>query len=426
MTLLDLSGVTNALIVLLEESFKTSPAWAPANTTPTILPLPPDLLPKDALGLHLYHVREDGHYKNAPPPGRDMPPVRYTPMALELFYQLSASFKEVADAPGGYRAQRMMGLAVKALHDWPVVNDGTLVGTKFPLAEGGIDRAGNVVRICLQPMAHDDAMGYWTAGATPLRLAAYYEVSVVQLEPESVRSRVGRVLRYGTQIFTAGAAHLDGSRSTMTFRYPGDTTDRTIEVRPAQAAVGDTVFFEGSGLEGDQLELRLRMLHWTGPVNVASEWGVSGSANRLTARVQAFAGGEDVVPGMCTAAARVVSRRTMPDGSVRDFARVSNDTPFVIAPGITTITDLTAGIWEIAGGPFQNAAIAADGVLVLLDGTALTLVSAVPDPGPGEFIIDDPATLRLQLPAGTAPGTVMSLRIFVNGAESPPRWIVAT
>ena len=94
-----------------------------------------------------------------------------------------------------------------------------------------------------------------------------------------------RVIAAGSKrAFTAGSARLDGSRSTIVFRVPGEAGDRSVDVRPAQAAVGDAVTFDGSGLEGDQVELRLRMLHWADAVTVGADWGVAGSGTGVTVK----------------------------------------------------------------------------------------------------------------------------------------------
>ena len=57
----------------------------------------------------------------------------------------------------------------------------------------------------LQPVQHNEAMTYWTAGSLPMRLALYYQASVVLLEPAPSVSRSGRVLTYGVYTFVRGA-----------------------------------------------------------------------------------------------------------------------------------------------------------------------------------------------------------------------------
>jgi hypothetical protein len=170
--LLDIALVTQTLLSLIDK-FVTSSPEAGKVTPLTVSPLPPDRLGGDrVIGLYLYHVTEDAHYKNLPPPSPDQPPIRYTPMGLDLYYLLTAHSDLTADT-GVQTEQTMLGLAAKALRDYPVLDDSTTInGVKvFPTAFQGTD---NRFRIVLQPVQHNEAMNYWTAGSQPLRLALYY------------------------------------------------------------------------------------------------------------------------------------------------------------------------------------------------------------------------------------------------------------
>ena len=89
MALLDVSLVTKALINLLTVHIGNSSAWQ-GGDPPNVTAQRPDELQPKTLGVHLYHVCEDPYLKNQPPAGNDSPPVRFTPMGLQLFYQLSA------------------------------------------------------------------------------------------------------------------------------------------------------------------------------------------------------------------------------------------------------------------------------------------------------------------------------------------------
>src|ERR1051325_5508740 len=88
----------------------------------TVSAVPPDRVdPKaNTLSLHLYHVAEDPHYKNALGPGNDVPNVAKTPMALRLFYILTAHHE--TDTNPSFDAatqQKLMGYALKTFHDFP-------------------------------------------------------------------------------------------------------------------------------------------------------------------------------------------------------------------------------------------------------------------------------------------------------------------
>jgi hypothetical protein len=419
--LLDIALVTQTLLSLIEKHVTASPE-AGKVTPLTVSSLPPDRLTGDrTLGLYLYHITEDAQYKNLPPPSADEPPVRFTPMGLNLYYLL-AGHSDLAGNTGAEAEQTMVGLAMKALHDFPVIDDATTVGGTpvFPAALQGTD---NRFRVVLQPVQHTEAMNYWAAGSQALRLAVYYQVSVVLLEPEPIRSRAGRVLSYGVSALPRGAPHLAGSRSSVTFTVPGEATPRSVEVRPAEAPVTGRVVFFGSDLAGDQTTLLIRHPRFGGLVEVGTDWGVVASEREIVATVQPHASGAAIIPGLYSATAKVTMRRVMPDQTTREFAKTSNAVPFVVTPRIAAILppDPTGRV-VVQGGLFQGAGIDPGDVEVFVGAQKLPRAGATLNPG--EFEVTAANTLRFRYPvAGAAPGTVVPFRMIINGAESAPNWL---
>ena len=53
-----------------------------------------------------------------------------------------------------------------------------------------------------------------------MRLAAYYQVLVVLLEPEESITRAGRVLEYDISIYTGGGPRIDGCENNLSFIIP--------------------------------------------------------------------------------------------------------------------------------------------------------------------------------------------------------------
>ena len=129
MALLDISIITRAVINVIKTGFDSSSAWTGNLGTPEVLPDPPDRKDKEGVGFYLYHVEESSHYKNMPPLGNDNAPVKFTPMALNLYYQLSANDKS-EDGNSAFTEQTMMSVAMKALHDYPEINDTTTIAFK--------------------------------------------------------------------------------------------------------------------------------------------------------------------------------------------------------------------------------------------------------------------------------------------------------
>jgi len=445
MALLDLSSVTKALANLLKYYFMASDIWSTMGTSPTISPQPPDELNIDAVGLYLYHISEDNQYKNLPAPGNDIPPVRFVPMGLNLFYQLTAHSTE--DETGTYKEQKMMGIAIKALHDYPIIDDSTAIvdlsetnNTVFPSDLQGND---NRLRIVLQPIAHNEAMNYWSAGNKPPRLAAYYQVSVVLLEPEKIQSRSSRVLTYGVQTFVEGAPRIDSSKNTLSFIIPGEADPREVELRPAQALPAKTplpdplpidhkISFIGSGLKVGTTTLLLKNERWDDPQEVDSTWWqivVTKDGLNAVIRETLSAGGTAVLPGIYSAVAKVIKQIVLPNGTGRDIEHLSNQCPFAISPRIDSIGALDANnVSIITGYTFQHTDISPEAVLAYF-GNAKLESKTMGALNPGEFKVTGPLTLEVRLPNVDADGNAFEsgkfypIRVFVNGVESSPEWI---
>lgn len=432
---MDLSLVTTTLLRLLRA--RVDPLWAEFFPPSPPAPPPPAITytgvssaaisGDQALGMFLYYAIEDPHFKNLPPTYRDQPPIRFTPMGLQLQYQLVAHATDLGDPHGAaLRAQRLFGLALKTLHDFPSLDRNTSFGGLiFPPELQGTE---NIIRIAIKNLPPSEITNFWTAGSQAVRLAAYYDVSATLLEPDRPVMLSGRVLRYGIQIFVNGAPRLDTSEATVRFRLPGETTDRTVDVRPGEAAIGDDISFEGTDLIGDATTLLIKRADWTESQEVGIDWNVVAGTASILARVQSAAGSQDIVPGFYTAAARVNRFRQMPDGSIRSFPQASNEVPFTVVPQITNpahnvVATAVANIVTITGSVFQHPDVAPENVRVIVGSEPVPL-----EPGlaltAGHFEIVSATQLRIQFPiAGLASGATLPLRVIVNGAENFPRWV---
>jgi hypothetical protein len=426
MALLDPSLVTETLVKLVDESIKASPAW-PTGQTADVSSLPPDQLTGDnALGIYLYHLCEEAAYKNQVWPGRPQPPMRFTPMGLNLYYVMSARSGLTASL-GPYREQLLMGLGVKALHDWPVIDDTTTING-VSILHANLRDSDNPLKIELRHVPANEAVSYWTAGSNPLRLSVYYEVRVILLEPEEPETGGGRVLLYGILPMVGGQPHLETSRSKVRFRIPGESADRVIEAQPALAAPaiggapGSEITFMGVNLAGSTVSLSIRARSWSDAVPLDASWGVVAGVDRIFATAQTAAAGRPVLPGPYTAAARVARTFARPDGSTKTIEQLSNEVPFTIVPAVTAFSAIVGGVFTVTGGTFEHADLDPDAVRAYLGGTQLV-------PGtsgslqPGEFAVTAATTIEMRFPAGAVPGSFVPVRIVVNGAESAPMWI---
>jgi hypothetical protein len=82
MPLLDLSLVTDTLRNVIKKRVEAGLALIVSSPpTVTVSPLAANALQGNyTLGFFLYHVSENGHFKNPPPRSQDHPPVRFHPM----------------------------------------------------------------------------------------------------------------------------------------------------------------------------------------------------------------------------------------------------------------------------------------------------------------------------------------------------------
>jgi Pvc16 N-terminal domain len=422
MPLLDLGAVSRTLMKVIDLSVNSSPAWPPLPAPKlAVVPHPPDRLTVDgSAGLYLYHFTEDPEQKNRPAlSGSDE--LRFMPMALSLYYVLSAHVDESDVSP--LKEQLIMGLAAKALRDHPIIDDNTAVAGTIVL-DPAIRNGGNRLRIYLQPIPAAEAVSYWTAGSLPLRLSAYYQVSVVLLEPDVPPFLGGRVLRYGIQIFVSGAPRLEASQSVVTFRLPGETTDRTAIARPAQVTqvgAGDEFTLLGTGLTVGPATLLLRPGGADTPIEADEHWGLQVTVEGAFARARLTASGTPLLPGTFGASVRVSRVLQLPGGGTRVLPQTSNEVPLVIAPGIQTLgAPNPTGQFTITGTGFAPAEAvdlyASDAKLVPGNAAALA---------PGEFAVQGATQIDARLPAGLPPNSFVPVRIIVSGSESPPAWVQA-
>jgi hypothetical protein len=383
----------------------------PDLITVDVFPDPMTREEKPGLSFYLYHFRENPHYRNAAAPGRDTPPVKLNPMGIDLYYQLTAYSEDAANGTAALNEQRMMTVAIKALHDSPLL---TLGEDKF--------------RIMLQPTPATEAVHNWTAGDRAMKLSAYYEVTPVLLEPEKPTINSGRVLLYGNYIFTAGLPKIIASISTLEFTLPTELTPRSIVAQPAQGLPGSTIVFEGTGFADGMVELRINNFRFTEKV-ITPNWNLVVAPGKLTATVSTTAHLEsnlsvvNVLPGIYTAQVVVTKTVNLPGGSTKTFRQESNQFPFIVMPEAAGV--LVGDMVTVTGYGYQTKTefdnLGKELMEVYL-GERKFSRNEVPIVSAGEFIVNSGTELQFKLPTGMASGP-QPLRIIVAGAESSPAWI---
>jgi hypothetical protein len=432
MALLDLGLVTRTVITLLEESLPLYPDW-PAATPISVQPAPPDAITTGSHGLsfYLYHVREDAHTKAQDWQSDDARPLRFKSMGVSLFYLLCPKSNAGQPRDRALAEQLVMGLALKTLHDYPMIDDTTTVDTTsgpkllMPPAMRG---RNNRLRITLNPKPPEEAPSFWQGGSLPTRLAAYYEVSATLLEPDETRRRSGRVLAVGLHPFVRGRPFIEGTRNRIVFTIPGEAAPRDVLASPAEAAFGSDFEVFGADLKGDKTQVLISHQSFPEPVVADAAWNVRTTGSVLTATARATAGAQAILPGIYGVFVRVVMRSKLPDGSSRDFEAYSNQGTLAIAPRIFTVT-FAAGIGTITVDGFEPHALLQNDILLFAGSDRLTRTTSSPPPAGTFFTPSAPPAatdkIRFRLPAGTPSGSVVPIRVVVRGAESAPRWEVA-
>jgi hypothetical protein len=177
--ILDLSAVTDSLIDLVKDNWSSAPIWAELGLggpafTPTFSGLAPDAIRDGGgsqLSLFLYHVESDNAQESSfwtsqmvRSPGQ---PVRYLPLALDLYYLLSA-FSDASYA----EEQQAMSVAMRIFHANAAVRSDTTPTPAWSLS------------LTMEHRSFDELSRLWQATTVPLRLGAVYRAAVVFLTPD--------------------------------------------------------------------------------------------------------------------------------------------------------------------------------------------------------------------------------------------------
>lgn len=433
MPLTDLSLVTETLTRLLQRYIEQRHSWSSTNFIVTAAPadLLSDVLQNvhHALSVYLYYLEEDGYNKNLPAPPGNSPPVQFQEMGLSLYYLLTAQSNVTDPVERPVYEQRLMGYALKALHDYPSIDANTQIGTGadaylFPEA---LRRNGNgdEFRLALHPASLDELNKVWTGVTSPMRLSAIYQVSVVLLQAEKPTVYPLPVLTPQVEVRPFQPIWIQATESDYRFTLPGQTTERIATSAPASVPVGGSFRVLGFGLAGVGTRVFLQSPFWSDPSYVdVTEW-ITGprSDQRIELQVAGPVSGRDIVPGPY----QIYIQNGQDISNFGFVAIVAVISPQTEAQqGIEPDRGATATLFSINGGPFGGDGIRS--VEVFVGSIRLDQIEGDASPEAGEFRVDPDRTDRIEarvpttLPAGTYP-----VRVVVNGISTPPtRWFEVT
>jgi hypothetical protein len=457
MGLRNLYNVTRTLINLLRENI-TKNIDTTLDGLLNVTAIPPEKVenPTNTLSLHLYHVAEDPFYKNALGPGNDAPNVAKAPMALSLFYILTAHHENNPEFDAETQ-QKLMGYALKTFHDFPVITSKTRInGSPILDPEFGDD----TIQTILRPVTPEEAISFWnTQESNTARLSSYYEVRVVMLRPEPPRTMPGIVLNLGAFVIQLGSAHLERSQSLVRFKIPEKNGGafQEIEATPARVTLNTSatplLLFGANITRGKSRSLFLRNNIWAklgppdGPIEESvvdlgenPDWSVDFQTDRVTVKlapalrhIKAGGGSVDlpVLPGFYTALVRSVMDEQVINNELKRITVSSNEVSFAVSPRIQghEAPDADGNIQINLGPEFDplDPNLPEAAIQVVVAGEVYTLVNADPPTNAKEFFVgNSPSNLiriRPHFPVAVTRPEAHPVLLIVNGAESAPFWI---
>lgn len=431
------------------------------GTAVNVSSMPPEKVgsASDTLNLYLFHAMEATHYRNDPSPGTGPLPISRNPLALSLYYILTAHHEKNNEFDAEIQ-QLLFGLAMKTFHDYPTIKDDLEIspdgGPKQPVMEADLVGGGNMLNIALRPLTAEEAMGFWEADdSATTRLAAYYEVRPVFLEPEPMTGASGLVFDTGLYLPIGMPPQINGSSALVAFTPPAATglppVAKTMSPARATFATGlpvgpvNRINLSGNRLSGGgggaEARILLRAPHWqaqTPPIRsvrldsvLNPTWQVSLDVSAASFEMQSIlatpSGNLDMVPGFYSVSIEVERFRETPAGTTVSTLSESNQTIVSLGPRIT-VSDPPDGNGRISVhfAPLFDVTdlgldvqLAVDG---LLYGELTTFAGDATDNG--RFVRVAPDEISFQPAFPIVAGELHPIRVVINGAESQPFWAV--
>ena len=204
-------NVTRGIRMLLRSQLvRVSP-----SAVVTLVPPGEQLPATSGVNLYLYRVSESPFTKNRPWPGdRATRPSDQPPLGLTLYYLLTPLGLRPDDGSFmlGDDAHTMLGVAMRTLHENPVLNDVHLpdfdADTVLP---DFVLNSFEKVKVTLMPTSIEELSKIWATINQPYRLSVAYEVSLVQVTPTAPPPiNGGVVLSTRVDVITLDAPRVTG------------------------------------------------------------------------------------------------------------------------------------------------------------------------------------------------------------------------
>ena len=429
---------------------------------------------QNVISLYLFHVIEDGFRKNLPPlrPVQTSTPVQYSEMGLTLNYVVTA--RNTSATLGGDRAlfeQRLLGFVARALHDFPVITDSTVVPPVPPaLPNAPIFQTANLaggnnrIEIILRPVTIEETVNFWSAEQDiTARLALFYEARVILLSTPPVTSLTGIVYSLGGFVSVSGQPFLESVRNMVGFIPPPGFAPSNpaspfqfLVANPARVALfpggalvlptdvppeNNRLRVSGSDLRDDRTYLAMRGQAGIGaaaPTEMSFRIDTGSGANpdwtfdvrdteinvSMRQAVQDDQGTAlTIYPGLFSL--RVVTAKQLPnDPNGRLIEQSSNEQVFAIIPQIVSIAGMGGPAnarqfrLTLLGGYLRDeldiqVSVAGRVLIRNVDPTIAGNYDFAPNAGVIDFAVDTTST-----------PSPLPVNLLINGAGSTPAWAV--
>lgn len=384
-----IAGVSSTLRSLLRDRMEQ-----PVDVTIA----PPDVTVAGATGrrvnLYLYQVSENAFLKNQEIPGQGHPAdYGRPPLSLEFHYLMTTFSASETAADADLEAQQILGDAMRAFHEFPIITDSLHQGDDINLPrilDPSLVGEFEKIKITLQPLTIDDFSKLWAAlPQVNFRRSVVYQVSAVQIDGRRLRRSVLPVRERHVYVLPFRTPVIEEiQRDPPFFASTG-----------AIAEVGDTIVIRGRNLRADST----RVLLDTTSVAIAAPLDTE---IRLTVPATLPAGlhSVQVVHDLLLDA-----EPGQPPVPHRGFE--SNVMPLLVIPQLSGVAPSPAARGTVVTATVAPAALARQRKALLVGDVE---VQAEP---PADIDAPPSATVDFRLPA-TTPTGVQLVRIRIDGAES--------
>jgi Pvc16 N-terminal domain len=351
------------------------------------------------LNLYLYHVSENPYLKNQEIPGEGYPGAYGSPpLSVDLRYICTAFGSTETGPDADIEAQRILGDAMRVLHDTPIITPDLVEekkpAPKPPVLDPSLIGEYEQVKVTWQPAALDEISKVWTAlPNVNFRRSVLYEVSVVQVQSKKARS-----IALPVKSRKVYALPLRTPLIQQIFRQPpiGNQLEAAVEG-------GETLRLIGANLRGAVTRVGMD--------------GVAGVISSITdSQIDVVAPAGALRIGLHSIDVEHDILLDEVDGQppVQRLAFRSNLAGFLLLPKLGTVTPPGATAGDTVTAQVQPAVAATQEKVLLLGDVAISAVPVDFDAAPSTTIdFKLPKAPDREIPAGT-----YFVRLRVDGAES--------